>query len=194
MTSARSSRASRISSASATDSASAIRAAKAMPTSASRTISAVPPSRCCSKWIRATPYSRSASARTPRSKSLTVSDASASQSQSCRVSTAVASPESPFETALPSEGAWTAHPTSRVNRRVNRYAWGGCDSFTVLLYLGLLENSTRWLYRPAFHSGRMCGNSKTSRIEAELVSSITRRSIPMPSPAVGGIPYSKALT
>lgn len=41
--------------------------------------------------------------------------------------------------------------------------------------------------------GRMCGNRITSRIDGELVSSITRRSMPMPSPAVGGMPYSRAL-
>lgn len=41
-------------------------------------------------------------------------------------------------------------------------------------------------------SGRICGNSSTSRMEAESVSSITRRSMPIPSPAVGGIPYSSA--
>src|SRR5690554_4914012 len=43
-------------------------------------------------------------------------------------------------------------------------------------------------------SGRMAGNSSTSRIEALSVSSITRRSMPMPSPAVGGRPYSRART
>jgi len=31
----------------------------------------------------------------------------------------------------------------------------------------------------------MCGKSKTSLIEGELVNNITNRSIPMPSPAVG---------
>ena len=41
-------------------------------------------------------------------------------------------------------------------------------------------------------SGRMYGNSSTSRIDAASVNSITRRSMPMPSPAVGGIPYSSA--
>ena len=41
-------------------------------------------------------------------------------------------------------------------------------------------------------SGRIWGNSKTSRIDAESVSSMTRRSIPIPSPAVGGRPYSRA--
>src|SRR5690606_4818586 len=43
-------------------------------------------------------------------------------------------------------------------------------------------------------SGRICGNRITSRIEGESVKSITRRSIPMPSPAVGGMPYSSART
>ncbi|CAM5288114.1 hypothetical protein RLIN73S_01293 [Rhodanobacter lindaniclasticus] len=44
----------------------------------------------------------------------------------------------------------------------------------------------------AHASGRMYGNSSTSRIEAESVSSITRRSMPMPRPPVGGRPTSSA--
>ena len=42
------------------------------------------------------------------------------------------------------------------------------------------------------YSGRMCGNNITSRMDGASVNSMTKRSIPMPSPAVGGIPYSKA--
>jgi hypothetical protein len=42
------------------------------------------------------------------------------------------------------------------------------------------------------YSRRICGNRITSRIEAELVSSITSRSMPMPQPPVGGRPYSSA--
>ena len=41
-------------------------------------------------------------------------------------------------------------------------------------------------------SGRMYGNSSTSRIEAESVNSMTSRSIPTPSPPVGGRPVSSA--
>ena len=41
-------------------------------------------------------------------------------------------------------------------------------------------------------SGRMYGNSSTSRIEERPVSSITRRSMPMPRPPVGAMPYSRA--
>ena len=41
-------------------------------------------------------------------------------------------------------------------------------------------------------SGRICGNKITSRMLGLLVSSITSRSIPIPSPAVGGKPYSNA--
>ena len=44
------------------------------------------------------------------------------------------------------------------------------------------------------NSGRMCGKSSTSRIDGELVKSITMRSTPNPKPAVGGIPYSRART
>src|SRR5678815_3940420 len=45
---------------------------------------------------------------------------------------------------------------------------------------------------PGQASGRMYGNSSTSRIEAESVNSITRRSMPTPSPPVGGKPTSSA--
>ncbi len=41
-------------------------------------------------------------------------------------------------------------------------------------------------------SGRMYGNSSTSRIELLPVSSITKRSMPTPSPPVGGSPTSNA--
>lgn len=41
-------------------------------------------------------------------------------------------------------------------------------------------------------SGRMVGNSRTSRIDGASVSSMTKRSIPMPRPPVGGMPYSIA--
>ncbi len=37
-----------------------------------------------------------------------------------------------------------------------------------------------------------CGKRITSRIEGLSVNSITSRSMPMPSPAAGGIPYSSA--
>ena len=39
-----------------------------------------------------------------------------------------------------------------------------------------------------FLSGRMCGNTMTSRIECLFVKSITSRSMPMPIPAAGGMP------
>jgi len=41
---------------------------------------------------------------------------------------------------------------------------------------------------------RICGNKMTSRIDALSVSTITSRSIPTPSPAVGGRPYARART
>ena len=41
-------------------------------------------------------------------------------------------------------------------------------------------------------SGRSCGNSRASRIEDRSASSITRRSTPMPRPALGGRPSSSA--
>ena len=42
------------------------------------------------------------------------------------------------------------------------------------------------------YSGLICGNNNTSLIEGELVKNITNRSTPIPSPAVGGMPYSRA--
>ena len=41
-------------------------------------------------------------------------------------------------------------------------------------------------------SGRIVGKSKTSRIAGASVKSITKRSIPIPKPPVGGIPNSIA--
>src|SRR5699024_10295488 len=38
----------------------------------------------------------------------------------------------------------------------------------------------------------ICGNNNTSLIDVAFVSSITKRSIPIPKPPVGGIPYSNA--
>ena len=42
--------------------------------------------------------------------------------------------------------------------------------------------------------GRIVGKRMTSRIDAESVKNITKRSIPIPSPPVGGSPYSRACT
>jgi hypothetical protein len=44
------------------------------------------------------------------------------------------------------------------------------------------------------YSGRICGNRITSRMLAQSVSIMIRRSMPIPSPAVGGKPYSSART
>ena len=46
--------------------------------------------------------------------------------------------------------------------------------------------------RPA--SGLRCGKRMTSRIDGRSPKSITRRSMPIPSPAAGGMPYSSART
>jgi hypothetical protein len=51
---------------------------------------------------------------------------------------------------------------------------------------------TRAPARRVAAQSRMAGNSTTSRIDCEPVSSITSRSIPMPIPPVGGIPCSSA--
>ena len=42
--------------------------------------------------------------------------------------------------------------------------------------------------------GFIVGNRRTSRIDAESVRSITKRSTPKPRPPVGGIPCSRAIT
>lgn len=47
-------------------------------------------------------------------------------------------------------------------------------------------------YLSEYYSVRICGNRMTSRIAGESVSSITRRSMPMPQPPVGGMPNSSA--
>jgi len=48
--------------------------------------------------------------------------------------------------------------------------------------------------RGGLTTGLISGKRITSRIDGESVRIIVRRSIPIPSPAVGGIPYSRART
>ena len=48
------------------------------------------------------------------------------------------------------------------------------------------------LFRPDSASGRSSGNKITSRMEWESVNSMVSRSMPMPSPAVGGMPCASA--
>jgi hypothetical protein len=47
-------------------------------------------------------------------------------------------------------------------------------------------------FQPGSAGWRSCGNSSTSRMLGESVSSMTRRSTPIPRPAAGGMPYSRA--
>ena len=42
--------------------------------------------------------------------------------------------------------------------------------------------------------GRNVGNKRTSRIDGASVNNMTKRSMPIPSPPVGGMPYSNAST
>ena len=58
----------------------------------------------------------------------------------------------------------------------------------IIPYGGILVKSARQA------SGLSCGNRMTSRIDGLSVSSITSRSMPIPSPAVGGRPDSSART
>ena len=60
------------------------------------------------------------------------------------------------------------------------------------LFLGAVEWRFFEAYSPA--SGFITGKSCTSRMVVESVMSITRRSIPIPIPPVGGRPISSALT
>lgn len=58
-------------------------------------------------------------------------------------------------------------------------------------FISVHENLfTAWIYSLQ----RMCGNSKTSRMDALSVSSMISLSTPMPSPPVGGKPNSSAVT
>lgn len=49
------------------------------------------------------------------------------------------------------------------------------------------------LFVQSYLRGFIVGNNRTSLIDALSVRNITIRSIPMPSPPVGGIPYSSAV-
>src|SRR5262249_47561475 len=53
------------------------------------------------------------------------------------------------------------------------------------------QQQVRWRLA-AYSRFRISGNKMTSRIDGLFVNSMTRRSIPTPSPAVGGRPYSSA--
>lgn len=66
----------------------------------------------------------------------------------------------------------------------------GANPFALFLGAG------KWRFFEAYSpaSGFITGKSCTSRMVVESVMSITRRSIPMPMPPVGGRPISSALT
>lgn len=66
----------------------------------------------------------------------------------------------------------------------------GANPFALLLGAG------QWRFFEAYSpaSGFITGKSCTSRMVVESVMSITRRSIPIPMPPVGGRPISSALT
>ena len=67
----------------------------------------------------------------------------------------------------------------------------GSDPFTFCVVLDRSHSKRRGLTR---HFDRIRGNRMTSRIDLLSVRSITSRSTPTPSPAVGGSPYSSART
>ena len=71
-----------------------------------------------------------------------------------------------------------------------------CDAGAYLSYVTAeqtsFDNAIRKIARFYFN-GRMVGNNNTSRIEALSVKNMTIRSIPMPRPPVGGMPYSSAV-
>ncbi len=57
------------------------------------------------------------------------------------------------------------------------------DCFAALAKTGFVSENVYW---------RNCGKRITSRIDCALVNSMASLSMPMPSPAVGGRPYSSA--
>ena len=74
-----------------------------------------------------------------------------------------------------------------------------CWKFTKRKSLKLLGTSRSFRLccleiRNYWSMGFIVGNSSTSRMEAESVRSMTKRSTPKPRPPVGGRPYSRAVT
>jgi hypothetical protein len=78
---------------------------------------------------------------------------------------------------------------NRIERLFGRiHRWGAECSVLFPLCLSAFVVSPA----PLYSFSRICGKRMTSRIEGESVKIITVRSIPMPSPAAGGSPYSRA--
>ncbi|VVG70278.1 hypothetical protein PAP18089_01238 [Pandoraea apista] len=73
----------------------------------------------------------------------------------------------------------------------NAAALEGTAAFLILLCRKARGEATR-LARWAQSSRRKCGKSSTSRMFGLSVSSMIRRSMPIPQPPVGGMPYSSA--
>jgi len=85
----------------------------------------------------------------------------------------------------------SAGQKSMHRRRTTGFACACCLCMDASLGLFLRFS----VYRSPTHStGFIVGNSRTSRMEAESVRSMTRRSTPKPRPPVGGMPYSSAST
>ena len=98
-------------------------------------------------------------------------------------------------------------PTNLARRRPNppnltrRQSSGEAAVEAVEAEAGVIDAPTLTLARSrgreregARHRGRKVGKAITSRIEGLSVNSITKRSMPMPSPPQGGSPYSRAVT
>ena len=68
----------------------------------------------------------------------------------------------------------------------------GKASENAILTSRVIDRPMRPLFPKDYTSGRSSGKSSTSRMVDSSVSSMVRRSMPTPSPAVGGMPYSSA--
>lgn len=78
-----------------------------------------------------------------------------------------------------------------VPRRLRSQIRRACEAVYRAIPIGRMLSRTHPPTQPKT-SGRICGKSRTSRIEGESVKSMAKRSMPTPNPAVGGIPYSSA--
>ena len=86
----------------------------------------------------------------------------------------------------------------RLASRYLRATWSSKGMFMFALAAGELANAecldspTRQSHCNFYSLFLINGNSMTSLMDGLLVSSMTSRSMPTPSPAVGGSPYSSA--
>jgi hypothetical protein len=90
----------------------------------------------------------------------------------------------PHNGSFPLAGVGVSDTGDRPTQRV--FPLGGRWRKGQTRFLGLSHSSV------AQSSRRRCGNRITSRMFGESVISIIKRSMPMPQPPAGGMPYSSA--